>query len=66
MDMFTVRFVRNDFKPNEEYSYYEKEGAEHHFSLFRNDDSGLYREIELLRIAGDKEIVLNSIQFGWI
>ena len=64
MDVFTVRFVRNDFRPNEEYSYYVKEDAEHHFSLFHNDDSGLYREIVLLRTAGDKETILDRIQFS--
>lgn len=63
MDSFTVRFIRNDFKQNEEYNYHAEKDAKYHFSLFKDDDSGLYREIVLLRSAGGKESILDRIQF---
>jgi len=63
VDIFTVRFVKDRFKRNEEYYYFVKEDAEYHFSLFRDDDSHLYCEIVLLISSGGKETVLDRIQF---
>ena len=45
--MFLVRFIRVDAKPTEEYPYRTQEEAEKHFSLFLNDDSGLYKNISI-------------------
>lgn len=64
MVVFTVRFIRNDSTQNEEYNYHAKKDAEYHFSLFKDDDSGLYQEIVLLRSAGDNESILDRIQFS--
>lgn len=48
MTMYLVRFIRMDGGPDEEYYYRTAELARHHFSLFREDDSGLYTRIELI------------------
>lgn len=45
---FVLRFVRTDNKPNEDYYYATKEEAEEHYSLFQDDDSGLYSSIEII------------------
>ena len=42
---YIVQFQRKDGQPDEEYIYPNKDDAERHFRLFRNDDSGLYRKI---------------------
>ncbi len=41
-DLWIVRFVRKDGKPDEEYFYHSQSEAEYHRDLFQNDDSGLY------------------------
>lgn len=46
--MYVVRFIRWDSQPNEEYYYPHLEDAVFHFELFKEDDSGLYKRIELL------------------
>ena len=46
--LFIVSFIRQDFLPNEDYYYYSKEQALEHFNLFREDDSNLYKRIELI------------------
>lgn len=45
--MFTVTFKRADQKPKEIYCYQNEAGARYHFSLFLDDDSGLYKSILL-------------------
>jgi len=45
--MYTLTFIRSDFKPDEVYFYQKESDARYHFSLFQNDDSGLYRSILL-------------------
>ena len=60
---YIVQFVRRDWQPNEEYIYYTREEAEQHFRLFRNDDSGLYKEICLLSWIGDDTTLLQKIEF---
>lgn len=52
MNLYIVRFIRKDGKPNEEYYYPLIEQAEEHFFLFLNDDSELYSRIELLDDSG--------------
>lgn len=63
MDVFTVKFIRRDKKPNEEYFYHAWEDAEYHFSLFRNDDSNLYEEIVLVQASEEAETILDRIKF---
>jgi len=46
--MLIVRFVRNDDKPNEEYYYQHHKDALYHIRLFKEDNSGLYKRIELI------------------
>ena len=41
-DLWIVKFVRKDGKPDEEYYYHSLAKAEYHRDLFLNDDSGLY------------------------
>ena len=52
--MYTVTFLRADNKPDEVYYYQNESDARYHFSLFHNDDSGLYRSILLKR---DSELI---------
>lgn len=53
MDLYIVRFVRADAQPDEEYYYHDLEQAKVHLKLFEDDDSGLYRRIELVSYAGE-------------
>ncbi len=46
--MKIVRFIRKDSRPVEEYYYHSPEDAQYHFSLFHNDESGLYRKITII------------------
>ena len=48
--LYLVRFVRKDKAPDEEYFYFQREGAEYHIGLFEHDDSGLYLRIELVEV----------------
>ena len=61
---YIVQFVRRDKQPVEEYIYPNLKDAEHHFNLFRKDDSGLYTKICLLTWIGDDTTELKSIQFA--
>ncbi len=47
-ELWIVRFVRKDGKPDEEYYYHSLAEAEHHKNLFLDDDSGLYERIEII------------------
>lgn len=58
MDLYIVRFVRADQQPDEEYYYHDLQLATEHFKLFEDDDSELYRRIELVSYAGDLLAVL--------
>lgn len=60
---YIVQFIRKDNQPNEEYIYPNLKDAEHHYNLFKTDDSELYTDIKLLSWTGDKTTVLKSIQF---
>lgn len=47
--MWILRFIRRDGKPDEEYYYHTRREAENHKELFRDDDSGLYEDIEIVQ-----------------
>ena len=47
MKDYVVRFVRADGKPDEEYYYNTFKEAYEHKELFKDDDSGLYKSIEV-------------------
>ena len=61
---YIVKFIRKDALPDEEYIYPDRQDAEHHFNLFRHDDSGLYKKIEMLSWFGDITTVLKEINFA--
>ncbi len=46
--MFVIRFVRVDQKMDEEYYYQSDREAINHLKLFYEDDSGLYKRIEVI------------------
>ncbi len=54
---YIVRFIRKDDKPIEEFFYHTYEEAFVHLALFRNDDSGLYRRIEIVQAWGDDKAI---------
>lgn len=54
---YIVRFIRKDDKPVEEFFYHTYEEAFVHLALFRNDDSGLYRRIEIVQAWGDNKAI---------
>ena len=54
---YIVRFIRKDDKPVEEFFYHTYEEAFVHLALFRNDDSGLYRQIEIVQAWGDDKAI---------
>ena len=54
---YIVRFIRKDDKPVEEFFYHTYEEAFVHLALFRNDDSGLYRRIEIVQAWGDDKAI---------
>lgn len=64
-ELWIVRFVRNDGKPDEEYYYRSLAEAEYHRDLFLNDASGLYERIEIIN-EPTKEVTmeLNFIKRG--
>ncbi|WP_343252899.1 hypothetical protein [Ligaoa zhengdingensis] len=47
-ELWIVRFIRKDGKPDEEYYYRSLAEAEYHKNLFLDDDSGLYERIEII------------------
>jgi hypothetical protein len=56
-DLWIVKFVRKDGKPDEEYYYHSLAKAEYHRDLFLNDDSGLYEKIEIIN-ENSKEVTM--------
>ena len=58
---YLVRFVRKDRQPNEEYYYRDLAGAEYHFSLFLEDDSGLYERIELVELTPEERLIMVNV-----
>ena len=63
MTTYIVRFIRRDHKPNEDYYYNDLSNAEAHFFLFKNDDSNLYDEIDLIDYSDGIENIIDQIQF---
>ena len=45
---YIVRFVRKDKKADEKYYYLSYCNALNHLALFKDDDSGLYKRIEII------------------
>lgn len=64
-ELWIVKFIRKDGKPDEEYYYSSLADAEHHRDLFLDDDSGLYEKIEIIN-EKSKEVTmeLNFIKSG--
>lgn len=54
---YIVRFIRKDGKPVEEFFYHTYEEAFVHLALFRDDDSGIYQRIEIVRASGNKKAI---------
>ena len=46
--MLIVRFIRKDGQPDEDYYYNNLNEALYHIHLFRYDNSGFYKRIELI------------------
>ena len=47
-ELWIVRFVRKEGKPDKEYYYRSLAEAEYHKNLFLDDDSELYERIEII------------------
>ncbi len=47
MKYYITRFVRKDLKPCEDYYYNSLDDAKKHMGMFIDDDSNLYRRIEI-------------------
>ena len=60
--LYLVSLIRQGNLPNEDYYYHGLEDAKYHFSLFKEDDSGLYQRILLIE-QGQKETCLDVIDF---
>ena len=63
MQLFVVRFVRRDLKPDEEYYYSDIEAADEHFGLFLDDDSELYSKIEIVLQTPESERLLKEMKY---
>lgn len=63
--MYYVRFIRSDQQQNEEYLYLKEVDAIYHFNLFKDDDSGLYKEVVLGYVgqSTEKEVILQKMFF---
>ncbi len=59
--MFCVRFLRNDGKEDEEYYYHHLYEATYHFHLFDDDNSFLYRKIQVTEYGkGAPKVLLEA------
>ena len=54
MKDYIVRFISVDGKPDEEYYYNTLQEAQAHKELFDDDDSGLYKRIEIESIQASR------------
>ena len=45
---YIVRFIRRDMKADEQYFYHSYNDAVSHLELFRDDDSGLFKRVEII------------------
>lgn len=58
--MFVVRFFpKEHFAPQEEYFYHHFNDAIYHFTLFQNDNSGLYSHIDLVDLSKNNAILVS-------
>ena len=55
--IYVVSFIRQGNLPNEDYYYNRIEDAKYHFSLFKEDDSGLYKSIRLIEQGQNKTCI---------
>ena len=60
-NVFFVRFVRRDGKPDEEYFYRAAEDAQRHFDMFADDDSGLYKKVEIVNLSAPSKAMLSRL-----
>jgi hypothetical protein len=66
---YIVRFhyheplFRGDTELIEEFEYRNPLDAVNHFELFRNDDSDLYKRIELVEVNGYTERLINERRY---
>lgn len=63
---YIVRFILGKCAPDklyeeEIYYYNHKKDAVDHFNSFKDDDSDLYKRIDLIELADHHEYILNSI-----
>lgn len=54
---YIVRFIRKDDKPVEEFFYHTFEEAFVHLALFRDDNSEIYKRIEIVRGISDGQTI---------
>lgn len=65
---YVVKFILGKHKPDkmcekEIYYYSHKKDAVNHFNSFKEDDSNLYRKIELIELANHREYILDQIDY---
>lgn len=60
---YGVLFHRADGCPDEFFNYAHREDAEYHYRIMRNDDSGLYRQVDFLIITKGLPIISKSLHF---
>ena len=57
MTGYIVKFIRADQKPSENYFYHNLEEAKKYFDMFHNDDSKLYKRVELIKLKADRSVI---------
>ena len=57
-NIYIVRFIRRNHKPNENYCYNTLKEAMQHYTLFKDDDSELYKEISVIRVQESKTEII--------
>lgn len=60
-NVFFVRFVRQDGKPDEEHFYHAAEDVQRHFDMFSDGNSGLYEKIEIVNLSAPSKAMLSRI-----
>ena len=65
---YIVRFIIGKCKPDklyeeEIYYYNHKKDAVDHFNSFKEDDSDLYKRIDLIQLSKSGDLVLDSIDY---
>lgn len=64
--LYATRFIRADGKPMEEYPFRTEREATDYMLSFRDDDSGLYTRIEVIRwdFRSETEECIARIRLG--